>query len=96
MHVILWRFRVDPDRETAFVAAYGDDGDWARFFRTGAGFLGTALMRGSDGTYLTIDRWDSEEAYRIFMAAESDRYVELDAACAALALEETFLGEVTV
>jgi len=57
MHVILWRYRSRPGGEAEFEAAYGDDGTWVRFFRSGRGFLGSELMRGSDGTYLTIDRW---------------------------------------
>ena len=96
MHVILWRFRPRPDRETAFVAAYGDDGVWAQFFRTGDGFLGSELLRGTDGVYLTVDRWASKEAYRTFADSESLRYAELDAACSALTIEETLLGEFAV
>ena len=96
MHVILWRFRPRPDREAAFIAAYGDDGAWEQFFRTGDGFLGSELMRGTDGVYLTVDRWVSEEAYRAFADAESSRYAELDAACSALTIEETLLGEFAV
>ena len=77
------------------MAAYGDDGAWAQFFRTGPGFVGTELMRGSDGTYLTIDRWVSEEAFRSFVDGQRDRYAEMDAACSALTTEETLLGEIT-
>jgi len=96
VHVILWRFRPRPDREAAFVAAYGDDGAWAQFFRTGDGFLGSELLRGTDGVYLTVDRWASKEAYRTFADSESLRYAELDAACSALTIEETLLGEFAV
>jgi len=52
-------------------------------------------MRGSDGTYLTIDRWVSEEAFRSFVDGQRDRYAELDAACSVLTTEETLLGEIT-
>ena len=96
MHVILWRIRARPDLEPEFEATYGDDGEWARFFRAGAGYVGTELMRGSDGIYLTIDRWVSEEAYRAFRAEETARFAELDARCGALTIEESFLGAVDV
>jgi heme-degrading monooxygenase HmoA len=96
VHVILWRFLPRPGREAAFVAAYGDDGGWAQLFRTSDGFLGSELMRGSDGVYLTVDRWASEEAYRAFAGAEAARYAQLDAACSELTTEETFLGAFTV
>jgi heme-degrading monooxygenase HmoA len=72
MHVILWRFRAAPGREAEFEAAYGDDGTWVRFFRAARGFLGSELMRGTDGAYLTIDRWVSEEAHREFREAHAD------------------------
>ena len=96
MHVILWRFRARPGREAEFEAAYGDDGAWARFFRAGRGFLGTELMRGTDGTYLTIDRWETEQAHRAFCDSEAERYAKLDARCSALTIEETLIGAVEV
>jgi heme-degrading monooxygenase HmoA len=95
MHVILWRFRARPGCEARFEAAYGANGSWARLFRSGEGYLGTELMRGTDGTYLTIDRWSSPEAYRAFREAEAARIAELDARCLALTLEESPLGELT-
>jgi len=94
MQVILWRFRVRPGREAEFEAAYGDDGTWARFFQSGEGYLGTELMRGTDGTYLTIDRWVSREAHRRFRDAQAVRFTEIDAYCEGLTIEETLLGEV--
>lgn len=93
MHVVLWRFRVRPGCESAFEAAYGADGDWARLFRSGAGFLGTELMRGTDGTYLTIDRWSSRDAHRAFREANAAPYAELDTRCESLTIEEAPIGE---
>ena len=50
--------------------------------------------RGTDGIYLTIDRWTSEESYRTFKEGEATRYAELDAECEALPIEETPIGAV--
>ena len=94
MHVILWRFRARPGREADFERAYGDDGVWSQLFRRSQGYLGTELMRGTDGTYLTIDRWTTEDAYRAFTDAEATRYAELDAHCEALTIEESPLGAI--
>jgi heme-degrading monooxygenase HmoA len=94
MHVVLWRFRARPGREAEFEAAYGEDGAWVRFFRSGGGFLGSELMRGTDGTYLTIDRWDSKDACRAFHDAHAAPYAEMDARCQALTVEETLIGAV--
>jgi heme-degrading monooxygenase HmoA len=94
MHVVLWRFRVRPGHEAEFEAAYGDDGAWVRFLRSGPGFLGSELLRGSDGTYLTIDRWDSRASMRAFHDANARRYAELDAAGEAMTIEEALIAEV--
>jgi len=94
MHVVLWRFRVRPGREAEFEAAYGEDGDWARLFLSGEGFLGTELLRGTDGTYLTIDRWASHAAHQAFRDAETASYAQLDRRCARLMIEETMLAEI--
>ena len=61
MHVIIWEFRAQRGREGEFEGAYGPDGDWANFFRSGEGYLGTELMRDLEtpGRYVTIDRWTS-------------------------------------
>lgn len=92
MLVILWKFRAAPGRAAEFEAAYGAAGDWARFFRDAPGYLGSDLLRGADGVYLTIDRWRDEASYEAFLAADRARYDEIDAACAALTSEEALLG----
>jgi hypothetical protein len=51
-------------------------------------------MRGTDGTYLTIDRWETEEAYRTFRDSEAERYAAVDAQCQSLTIEETLIGAV--
>lgn len=96
MHVILWRFRALAGRREEFEAAYGPDGDWARLFRADPAFLGTSLMRGTDGTYLTLDRWTSGETARAFRERHADAYAELDARCEGLVEDEVPLGTVEV
>jgi len=96
MHVILWRFRVRAGREREFEAAYGSNGPWAQLFRTADGFLGSELMRGSDGAYLTLDRWRSRESFDSFRADFSAAYAALDEECQALTESETPLGAVEV
>lgn len=85
-----WRFRAAPGREADFEKAYGPDGDWAKLFWHGAGFLGTQLRRTkNEGEYLTIDLWESAEAWETFRRDFSDEYQALDARCDKLtSLEE--------
>jgi len=64
------------DAET-FERVYGPEGEWAAFFRTGHGYVGTELLRDVEnpGRYLVIDRWESREAYNAFAAEHRDEYM---------------------
>ena len=64
----------DPDE---FERVYGPEGEWAEFFRRGAGYVGTELMRDVEtpGRYLVVDRWESRDAYQAFVAEHRDEYV---------------------
>ena len=68
---------------------------WVALFRRGEGYLGTSLLRDrdEDGSYLTIDRWRDEAAYRAFRAAFETEYRRLDAACAGLSVAARAIGE---
>jgi heme-degrading monooxygenase HmoA len=94
MHVILWRFQVKNGCEAEFERAYGPDGDWARLFQRGEGYLGSELLRDTSqaGTYVTIDRWVSPEAYAAFGDRWRDEYHMLDQRFGALTERETLLG----
>ena len=92
MLVVLWTYTVRPGSENAFEALYAADGDWAVLFRQHGGYIDTALLRGADGGYLTIDRWDSAAAYDAFLDTARADYAVLDARGDALTLEEHCLG----
>ena len=96
MHVILWRFRAHPGRERDFEQAYGPGGAWARLFRGAPGFVGTELMRGSDGAYLTIDRWISGESFDTFRERNASAYAALDEHCTEFTESEAPLGAVDI
>ena len=70
-------FRYDARDTEEFERVYGADGEWAQFFRRGAGYIGTELLRDVDehDRYLVIDRWDSADAYNAFLAAHGDEYL---------------------
>jgi heme-degrading monooxygenase HmoA len=61
----------------AFERIYGPDGEWAAFFRQGAGYVGTELLRDVEnpGRYLVIDRWDSGDAYNAFVEAHREEFM---------------------
>ena len=70
-------FRYEAREPEEFERTYGPDGEWAGFFRTGSGYIGTELLRDVEepGRYLVIDRWESADAYNAFLAANNDEYM---------------------
>ncbi len=95
MYVIVWEFQAKPGLEKAFEQAYGGDGIWARFFSRSEGFLEAVLLRchESKGRYLTIDKWDSREAYLNFRKRWSSEYETIDQQCESLTQSERKIGE---
>ena len=91
----IWEFHVLPEARAAFERRYGPDGDWARLFHQGEGYLGTELLHDRDDStrYLTIDRWKDPDAYRVFRARFAEPYAALDRDCAGLTTQEVALGE---
>ena len=70
-------FTYDVSDPAEFERAYGPEGEWAQFFRTGRGYVGTELLRDVEtpGRYLVVDRWESRGAYNDFVAANRDEYM---------------------
>jgi heme-degrading monooxygenase HmoA len=90
----VWEFHVSVEHQAAFEQHYGPEGSWVQLFRRSPGFRETLLLidRSNSGRYLTVDRWQSEQAYLDFRGAFSAQYAGLDADCGKLTTAETFLG----
>jgi heme-degrading monooxygenase HmoA len=72
---LVFRYEVrDPEE---FERVYGSDGEWAQFFRRGAGYIGTELLRDVEEPerYLVIDRWESADAYNAFLEQHRAEYL---------------------
>jgi len=71
-------FRYDVRDTETFEDVYGPDGEWAKFFRGGAGFIGTELLRDVEepDRYIVIDRWESIDAYNQFISEHQKEYLE--------------------
>jgi len=93
-YVIVWEFRVRKDREAEFVAKYGPEGAWARFFRGSAGYIRTELVRdvASDFRFLTLDYWKTEEEFNRFKQQHLAEYERLDQELEGLTETEARLG----
>jgi heme-degrading monooxygenase HmoA len=98
MFVVIWKFEISEDKIAGFEAAYGREGAWAQLFRSSPDYLGTELLRDAyvPGSYVTIDRWRSEEAFRTFRKEHDREYEKLDRECDALTSKETRVGAYTV
>ena len=92
--VVIWRYQVRPERLDQFLAAYGPEGEWARLFRRSADFLGVELLEDARrrNTFVTLDRWQTQDALLAFKRDYKLAYAELDKRCAAFTLEETQIG----
>ncbi len=93
--VIVWEFRVRTGKQREFDRVYGPDGDWARLFRTGKGYICTELVRDlkTPRRYLTIDHWASREAYQRFKKENRTEYQAIDERSASLTDGEIMIGE---
>ena len=98
MFVRVWQFRVPAEKADEFRAVYGPDGDWAKLFQRETGFLGTELLHSAThpNIFLTIDRWNSAEAWAAFLRAWGDEYLELDRRCKSLIVSEGEIGNFQV
>ena len=95
--VSIFEYEVEPAGRDRFERAYGPEGEWAAFFRTGDGYLGTELHRseGDPARYLVIDRWFSADAYSAFLDEHRSEYDDRSRATATLYRREIVVGRFT-
>lgn len=90
----IWEFEVPAAAEETFQQHYGPQGSWAELFRQDPAYIETVLLKDAStpGRYLTIDRWQSFNAYSSFRERFSQEYEALDKICEELTTRETSLG----
>jgi len=89
---IIWEFVVREESREEFEREYSASGAWAEFFRRSPAYHGTTLLAGEANRYLTLDRWDSQEAYEEFRMANRPEYSDLDTRLEPLTSSERCLG----
>jgi len=94
----IWEFEVPAAAEEEFRRHYGPGGSWVALFRNDPAFVETLLLHdpSREGRYVTIDRWRSADAYRLFRQTFSEQYHSLDQICEGLTKKETNLGSFLV
>ena len=93
-YVIIWEFRIRADKQAEFSRHYGPEGTWARFFRTGEGYVRTELVKdvANPARFLTLDHWQSQSQFKRFREQNRAEYERLDKEFAGLTEKETRLG----
>jgi heme-degrading monooxygenase HmoA len=93
--VYLWVYQVSPERLDEFYELYGPEGSWAALFRRAPGYLDTELLRdrNESSRFITIDRWESEDAFTNFRESFTMEFGHFDRLGEELTVEETALGE---
>ena len=94
MIAILWEYSVPIEHLAEFERHYDSSGTWVIFFRKARAYHGSALLRDEEtpGRFMTLDYWDSFDAYQIFSAENEAEYRRIDAMCASLTTTERRLG----
>jgi antibiotic biosynthesis monooxygenase (ABM) superfamily enzyme len=88
--LVIYGYRIKPERIAEFEATYSVTGAWAGLLRTVPGYLGTQLLCRGEGDYATIDRWSERAAYDHFRSLHA--YDDLYERCAALKLSDGLIG----
>ena len=98
LFVYIWQYTIDPEFESEFLAAYGSEGDWARFFSRDTNYIKTDLLEDSNhkDQYVTIDYWTSKSARDSFRAKYSSEFDEIDTRCETYTKKEVFIGDYVI
>ena len=93
-YVTIWEFHARPGQEKAFEQAYGPDGAWVQFFKTGEGYIRTELIRdlSNPRRFLTLDYWQSRAAYDRFRGQNRAEYEAIDKRYEGMNEKELALG----
>jgi len=94
-YTCLWEFLVAAERIEEFKQHYGPGGTWVALFRQSPGYLETLLLQDSANPrrFITVDRWESRDAYEAFQSRFSREYAAMDEVCQHLTTQETPLGQ---
>ena len=95
MFVALWEFEVKPGCEEKFEKVYGADGAWAKLFIQDSMYRCTRLVKDAERerVYLTLDFWESREAYERFKKENAKEYEKIDRECEGMTVRERHVDE---
>ena len=84
-YTYVWEYQVKPEADASFREHYRSEGHWVLVFRRAAGYMGTELDqdRKEPRRYLTIDHWESLEAFERFRQRFAADFEAMDRRCEA-------------
>ena len=91
----IWRYKIDPARRSAFLAAYNCNGEWVQLFSRDSSFIETILIQDveDENRYVAIDFWKSRADRDSFRERFSTEFDDLDSRCESFTEEEKLLGD---
>jgi len=95
LFLALWEFEVKPGCEEKFERVYGADGAWTKLFIQDSMYRGTRLVKDAERqrVYLTLDFWETREAYERFKKENAAEYERIDRECEGMTVREVRIGE---
>ncbi|MBN4081200.1 hypothetical protein JYT44_02425 [Caldithrix abyssi] len=90
----IWEYIVPNEYLTDFIKTYSPDGDWVKLFQQCQGYIKTELIRDiyQPDRFITIDFWQSHNAFSAMKETIGDEYKKLDKHCEAFTSSENHLG----
>jgi len=93
-YAYIWEYTVRPECVAEFEDVYGPNGRWVKLFKKAKGYVRTELHRDRQNAnrYVTIDYWESADAWERFRTDMSSEFEAIDSQCAKFTLDEQELG----
>ena len=94
LYMYMWEFIVSPDHAGAFEQTYGPSGEWIHLFRRAPGYVRSELHRdrSQPRRFITIDYWESAEAWEAFRSRFGREFEALDRMCTGWTTSEAEIG----
>ncbi len=94
-YLYIWEYLVPPDQASTFERFYGPEGNWVQLFRRAPGYLRTELHRDRSNPqrFVTMDYWESYDAWQAFRRQFAEEFEALDAQCEEFTSRESEIGK---
>ena len=79
-YLTIWEYKIKPEKKNIFEKLYSNIGKWVKLFKKFPGYIKTGLYRdiSNPNKYITLDYWESKEAYYNFKELSKQEYLEID------------------